>query len=508
MDSVERRASGIRGQRPRSRRSGNRSVGRVKEVDRTSNVRAGDPNASTAAPMTAELLARYDQPGPRYTSYPTAVEFHEGFGPADHAIRLGEAAGRTDDPLSLYVHLPFCERRCSFCACHVVVTKTASVADAYLARLLAEARITSERLGERRLLHQYHWGGGTPTYYPPSTLAALHRDLLSEFELAPGAEVAVEVDPRVTTDEHLTTLREVGFNRISMGVQDVDPRVQDLIGRHQTWEQTAELHEAARRLDYSSINIDLIYGLPGQTEESFGRSLDSVVALRPDRLAVYSFALVPWMRPHQRRIDDELLPDRYVKSSLLSLAISRLTEAGYRQIGMDHFAWPGDELSTAYADGTLSRNFMGYTTKRGVEIVGLGSSAISDIGAAYAQNHRRLASYYEAVDAGELPVERGIALDREDRLRRYVITELMCNGRIRAEEVAGRFGVDTAEHFAAELAELGSPGGLIETGFVQVHGADIEATPLGRPFIRNVAMVFDTRLRAAETGERVFSRTV
>jgi oxygen-independent coproporphyrinogen-3 oxidase len=214
------------------------------------------------------------------------------------------------------------------------------------------------------------------------------------------------------------------------------------------------------------------------------------------------------MRPHQKRIDTDLLPDRDVKFSLLSLAISRLTEAGYRQIGMDHFARPGDELSIAYANGTLSRNFMGYTTKRGAEIVGLGSSAISDIGAAYAQNHRRLASYYEVVDAGGLPVERGIALDQEDQLRRFVITELMCNGRIRAEEVARRFGVDLAEHFASELAELGSPGGLIETGFVQVQGADIEATPLGRPFIRNVAMVFDTRLQTAEAGEQVFSRTV
>jgi oxygen-independent coproporphyrinogen III oxidase len=461
-----------------------------------------------AGEMTAELLARHDRPGPRYTSYPTAVEFHEGFGPVDHGERLGDAADRADDPLSLYVHLPFCAHRCSFCACHVVVTGTESVAEAYLRRLTAEARLVAGRLGDRRVLQQYHWGGGTPTHHPPATLAGLHHDLLSQFELAPGAEVALEVDPRVTTDEHLTVLREIGFNRISMGVQDIDDRVQSLIGRHQTWEQTARLHDTARRLGYSSINVDLIYGLPGQDEASFGRSLDSVIGLGPDRLAVYSFALVPWMRPHQKRIDSALLPDRDTKFALLSLAISELSAAGYRPIGMDHFARPDDELSTAYDNRTLSRNFMGYTTKRGTEIVGLGTSAISDIGSAYAQNHRRLASYYAAVDAGELPVERGVALDPEDRLRRFVITELMCNGRVRAVELTERFGVDMAEHFAAEIAELDSPGGLIETGFVAMDDAGIEATALGRPFIRNVAMVFDTRLRAAATGEQTYSRTV
>jgi oxygen-independent coproporphyrinogen III oxidase len=458
--------------------------------------------------MTAELLARHDRPGPRYTSYPTAVEFHDGFGPSDHATRLHDAASRPDDPLSLYVHLPFCEHRCSFCACHVVVTQTESVADAYLRRLAAEARIVADRLGNRRVLQQYHWGGGTPTHHSPVTLARLHHDLLSQFELAPGAEVALEVDPRVTSEEHLVTLREIGFNRISMGVQDIDEHVQDLIGRHQTWEQTAGLHETARRLGYSSINIDLIYGLPGQDEVSFARSLDAVISLQPDRLAVYSFALVPWMRPHQKRIDAGLLPDRDTKFALLSLAISKLTDAGYRQIGMDHFALPDDELSTAYADGTLSRNFMGYTTKRGTEIVGLGTSAISDIGSAYAQNHRRLASYYEAVDAGELPVERGVALDDEDRLRRFVITELMCNGRIQSTELADRFGIDMTEHFAPEITELESPGGLIETGFVHVNESDIAATALGRPFIRNVAMVFDTRLRATAADEQTYSRTV
>ena len=256
------------------------------------------PITADTTGVTAEMLAQYDRPGPRYTSYPTAVDFHDGFGPDDYAGCLADAAARPDDPLSLYVHLPFCESRCSFCACHVVVTGTQSVADAYLDRIVAEARATSARLGERRLLQQYHWGGGTPTYYSPSALAELHRQLLSEFELAPDAEVALEVDPRATTEEHLATLRDLGFNRVSMGVQDTDEQVQELIGRHQTWEQTATLHESARRLGYESVNIDLIYGLPGQDEQSFSTSLDLVLQLRPDRLAVYSFALVPWMRPN------------------------------------------------------------------------------------------------------------------------------------------------------------------------------------------------------------------
>ncbi|MCP3991606.1 MAG: oxygen-independent coproporphyrinogen III oxidase [Actinomycetia bacterium] len=465
------------------------------------------PITSDTTGTTVELLARYDRPGPRYTSYPTAVEFHDGFGPVDHGSRLAEAARRPDDPLSLYVHIPFCQHRCTFCACHVIVTADKSLSDAYLTRLVAEARSTAAKLGDRRVLQQYHWGGGTPTFYSPATLVELHRQLLSEFELAPGAEVALEVDPRITTEEHLATLRELGFNRLSMGVQDSDEGVQDLIGRHQTWEQTASLHTAARRHGYSSINIDLIYGLPGQDEQSFAQSLELVVGLRPDRIAVYSFALVPWMRPHQKRIDTGLLPDRDLKFGLLSLAISRLTDAGYHQIGMDHFALPDDELATAYAQRTMSRNFMGYTTKRGTEIVGLGTSAISDIGAAYAQNHRRLASYYEAVDAGQLPVERGIALDAEDRLRRFVITELMCNGRVLAREVTERFGVDLAEHFAPELAELDRPDGLVEAGFVRIEASGIEATATGRLFIRNVAMVFDARLSIGPD-DQVFSRTV
>ncbi|MEN8113425.1 MAG: oxygen-independent coproporphyrinogen III oxidase [Actinomycetota bacterium] len=459
--------------------------------------------------ITPELLDRYDKPGPRYTSYPTAVEFTESFGPADYAEHLHAAAQRPSDPLSIYVHLPFCEARCSFCGCHVVVARRQSVADVYLERVIAEADIVATHLGERRILAQYHWGGGTPTYYTPEDLARFHRALLDRFELAPDAEVSLEVDPRVTTAEHLTILRDLGFNRLSMGVQDVDPVVQDLIGRHQTWEQTRDLHVHARELGYESINHDLIYGLPGQTTLSFAETLDRVLELRPDRLAVYSFAYVPWVKPNQRRIDEALLPDRDTKFALLALVAGGLVSAGYRSIGMDHFALPDDDLSLALEQGTLNRNFMGYTTKRDTEMVALGTSGISDVAGAYAQNHKRLNSYYTAVDAGELPIERGAPLTFDDRVRRHVITELMCNGIVAPSSVEAAFGIEFDDYFAADLERLSTPGGAVDEGMVTVGRDGIVASELGRVFIRNVAMEFDAYLQARLGGATpVFSRTV
>ena len=459
--------------------------------------------------LTPELLERYDRPGPRYTSYPTAVEFAESFGPDDYAARLEQAAESPDALLSLYVHLPFCEARCSFCGCHVVVARRQSVADVYLDRLIAEADLVAERLGERRTLAQYHWGGGTPTYYSPDDLASLHRRLLERFELHEDAEVALEVDPRVTTAEHLDVLRDLGFNRVSMGVQDLDPEVQDLIGRGQTWEQTRVLHDRARELGYESINLDLIYGLPGQSVDSFAETLERTLELRPDRLAVYSFAYVPWVKPNQKRIDPETLPDRDTKFALLALVSDGLVSAGYRPIGMDHFALPDDELAVALDNGTLSRNFMGYTTKRGTEMVALGSSGISDVAGAYAQNHKRLNSYYTSVDGGELPVERGVALSDDDRIRREVITELMCNGVVVFDRIDNRFGISFPEYFAPELEALAGPGGAVEEGMAEIGSDRITATELGGVFIRNVAMVFDAYLADKMTGSTpVFSRTV
>ncbi|KAA0236264.1 MAG: oxygen-independent coproporphyrinogen III oxidase [Actinobacteria bacterium] len=457
----------------------------------------------TSLSITPELLARHDRPGPRYTSYPTAVEFSEAFGPGDYEVQLRAASQAVSEPLSLYVHLPFCDARCSFCGCHVVVARRPEVAEVYLDRVVAEADRVAGLLGERRTLGQYHLGGGTPTSYRPERLRELHVALTDRFDLSADCEVAIEVDPRVTTADHLDALRCLGFNRLSMGVQDADETVQELIGRGQTWEQSLVTFEQARRLAFTSINIDLIYGLPGQTPDSFADTLDRVVALRPDRVAAYSFAYVPWIRPHQKRLDTATLPDREVKFALLALAVETLTGAGYRQIGMDHFALPGDELAVASELGTLSRNFMGYTVRNVGDVVALGTSGISDVQGAYVQNHKRLASYYGSVDAGELPVERGIRLSGDDLIRRHVITELMCNSRIRFDEVDERFGIDSRSYFASELEELAGPGSELAV----VEEEELRATELGRPFIRNVAMTFDAYLGA--TRDRpVFSRTV
>ncbi|MDX1691931.1 MAG: oxygen-independent coproporphyrinogen III oxidase [Acidimicrobiia bacterium] len=458
--------------------------------------------------VSADLLARHDRPGPRYTSYPTAIEFSDEFGPEEYAARLEEASSRPGDPLSLYVHLPFCESRCSFCACHVVVARRPEVSQPYIDRVVAESDLMADRLGDRRRVVQYHWGGGTPTHHPPERLRSLHERLLERFELEPGAEVAVEVDPRVTTDAHLETLRDLGFNRISLGVQDLDPTVQRLIGRDQTRAETEHLHAEARRLGYESINFDLVYGLPGQDEETLRSTLDAVIEMRPDRLAVYSFAYVPWMRPHQRRIDEELLPETTEKFSLLATVVTTLTSAGYRQIGMDHFALPDDELVAAADEGTLTRTFMGYTTKRDTETIALGTSGISDIAGAYAQNHRRLASYYESVDEGRLPVERGYPLDADDRVRRHLITELMCNGVVDLADVGERFDIDATEYFSPELEALAAPGGLVDEGMARLDGSTIRATELGRLFVRRIAVVFDVHTARRSSDGPAFSRTV
>jgi oxygen-independent coproporphyrinogen III oxidase len=458
--------------------------------------------------ITAELLERHDRPGPRYTSYPTAVDFTERFGPDDHAERLAVASARVDEPLSLYVHLPFCRARCSFCACHVVVARDTRVAAGYLERVIAEASLVARHLGDRRGLDQLHWGGGTPTSYEPAELRRLHRAITSEFDLLPGAEVAVEVDPRVTTPEHLDTLADLGFDRVSMGVQDLDPEVQRLIGRHQTVEQTVTLFEQARGLGFRSINLDLIHGLPGQDAVTMEATLDTVLAMRPDRLAVYPFAFVPWMRPHQRRIDEDTVPDTAARLELLAQVRNALVDAGYRAIGMDHFALPEDDLAVADEAGTLGRTFMGYTPSSSADVVALGSSGISDLEGAYAQNHRRLASYLQAIDDGTLPIERGYRLDADDLVRREVIGTVMCRWGVDLAEVAARHGMDAATCFASEIEALTAPDGLVAEGLATVDGLEVRLTDLGRPFVRRLAQTFDAHTTRRPDDRPTFSRAV
>lgn len=462
----------------------------------------------TATPrITIDLLKKYDRPGPRYTSYPTAVEFAETFGPAEYAARLAEA-DRLAGALSLYAHLPFCEHRCTFCGCHVVITKDADVVTKYLGYLHREIDMLAAHLPNRRQVSQYHWGGGTPTHLTPAEMEALHRKVTDHFVLEPDAEVAVEVDPRHTSVEQLDLLRTLGFNRLSMGVQDFDPDVQAAVDRNQTEAETRTMYDLGRAKGFASINLDLIYGLPLQTKAKFGRTVDAVIQMRPDRVALYSYAHVPWIRAQQKWIEPKDLPSPEDKLQLFLDSRDRFLAAGYVEIGMDHFAVPGDELAEARSKRRLHRNFMGYTVKMGSDMVAVGVSGIGDVRGAFAQNEKKLSRYYEVLDEGRFPVERGYVLDRDDRIRRETITRLMCNLWLDTTAIEREFGIVFAEYFAKELAELRAPNGPVAEGFVVIEPDHIEVAGLGRFFIRNVAMIFDRYLESRSGGKPVFSRTV
>ena len=457
--------------------------------------------------VTAELLARYDRPGPRYTSYPTAIEFNEGLTAADYAVRLAEADALGDAPLSLYVHLPFCEERCLFCGCHVIVTRHRDAAMPYLDLLQREVELVAARLPHRRGFAQLHLGGGTPTYFTPAELTGFLQHLLRHFHPLPGAELAVEADPRVTTAAHIDALADLGFNRISLGVQDLTPAVQEAINRIQSLEQTASLIARARARGFRGINVDLIYGLPLQTPESFERTVDAIVGLGVDRAAVYSFAFVPWVRGHQKRIETSQLPDPGTKVALFAIAREKFLNAGYEPIGMDHFARPDDELARAKREGRLRRNFQGYAVIPGDDVIGLGISAIGDVRGAYVQNEKKLSVYGDRIHAGELPVARGVARSADDDVRRTVIHELMCNFRIDCDAISQRYGIAFGTYFADDLALLAEYAG---EGLVRITPNRIEATPVGELFVRNLAMCFDRYQRETHAAEArpVFSRTV
>ena len=466
-------------------------------------------NPRIGADPTPALLARYDRPGPRYTSYPTAVEFHDRVGEAEYARSLARANAQPADPLSVYVHLPFCEERCAYCGCNVVITRHREVAAQYLDYLEREIDLLAAHLPARRTVSQLHWGGGTPTYYTAEQLERVFARLSRHFDFPADAEIGVEIDPRVTSEGQLDALRRLGFNRLSMGVQDFAPEVQEAVNRIQSYESTNALVDRARVLGYRSINIDLIYGLPFQTVEGFSRTLQQVLTLRPERVAVYSFAFVPWMKAHMKHLAGDSLPGPDLKMALLGLARRAFTGDGYRQIGMDHFAVPEDELARALEHRVLHRNFMGYTVQSARDMVALGVSGIGDIQGTFVQNTKKLNEYYAALDAGRFPIERGYALDRDDEIRRHVITTLMCNGYLDVGDVERRFGIVFAEYFEQELAELTGAGSPQADGLVQVTSEALEVTSLGSFFVRNVCMVFDRYLRARTGGSTpVFSRTV
>jgi oxygen-independent coproporphyrinogen-3 oxidase len=455
------------------------------------------------------LIRRYDRPGPRYTSYPTAVEFHEGFDSTEYRERLKAAATNATEPLSLYVHIPFCQERCAYCGCAVIATRKRDVAETYLEYVAREIRMLSSALGGRRRIVQYHWGGGTPTYLDSEQLVRLDAAVRRCFDIDPDAECAIEIDPRVTSRHQIELLRRLGFNRVSFGVQDFTEAVQEAIRRRQREDDTRALYRFARDARFDSINFDLVYGLPRQTLETFRRTLAAVTDMRPDRIAVYSYAHVPWLRPNQKLIDAAQLPDANAKRALLGMAIDAFSAAGYVPIGMDHFALPDDDLAIAARQRRLHRNFMGYTTRPAPDAVGVGVSAIGDVGSAFAQNHKTLARYYQAIDAGTFPIERGYALTPDDRLRRHVITELMCNFHVTRAAVEQRFGINFGAYFANELRQLGAADGPVADGLVTIDDDALAVTPRGRLFVRNVCMTFDRYVASHQEQARpVFSRTI
>jgi oxygen-independent coproporphyrinogen-3 oxidase len=454
--------------------------------------------------ISDEILEKYNRPGPRYTSYPTAPVWKDDFGPGDLETYYERAEERRT-PLSLYMHLPFCESLCLFCACNVSIQKDKRVAIPYLAALKKEIEHVAGRVSKNRSVSQFHWGGGTPSYLSPEQMEDLFLHTRERFSFAPDAEIGIEVDPRVTNRAHLETLRRLGFNRLSMGIQDFQPKVQETIHRVQPYEMTRDLIAIGRELGFESLNVDLIYGLPYQTAESFQNTIDQVLTLAPDRVAMFSYAHVPWLKKQQGSFQAHL-PEGKEKFRIFRAGLERFLDAGYLYIGMDHFARPGDELATAQQNRTLHRNFQGYTTKAGADLYGMGVSAISSIGEAYAQNRKEVPAYQDTVASRGIATMRGYRLSADDVIRRAVIGRLLCHTVIPKREVERDFSISFDEYFAAELDRLEEPRA---EGLVELAPAEIRVTPLGRIFIRNVAMVFDRYLHEQQMDQRpLFSKTL
>lgn len=452
------------------------------------------------------LVEKYDRPGPRYTSYPTAPQFHQAFAMDDYRS-AAEASNQAPQPkpLSLYIHIPFCQSLCYYCACNKIITQKTHRAVQYLDYLKREIAMQAALFDSSRKLTQLHLGGGTPTYLTGEQLADLMDTLHQAFDMddSDAHEFSIEVDPRTISPERIQQLRELGFNRLSFGVQDFDPDVQAAVNRVQSEEQIYALVASAREAKFKSISVDLIYGLPLQTVASFDVTLSKIIALRPDRIAAYSYAHLPELVRAQRLIRREDMPPPERKLELLELTIRRLTEAGYVYIGMDHFALPDDELALARANGTLQRNFQGYSTHADCDLIGLGVSSIGKVGDSYSQSVKELSQYYARLDQGLLPVHRGYRLSADDRLRREVISDLMCHGRVDYAKIEAAHGIDFAEYFAESLAKLDEQ---VADGLVEIHDDALVLLPQGHLMMRSVAMAFDAYLGGEQKGR--FSRTV
>lgn len=463
-------------------------------------------HGSPAGPLVSlELLRQFDVSGPRYTSYPTADRFVEAFGAETYREWLCKRvlAGQPR-PISLYLHIPFCESICYYCACNKVITRDHGRSARYVRYLEREMGLVAELLGAARQVVQMHWGGGTPNFLDCGEMAALMTAIRRHFRLEARGEYSIEVDPRTLAPETIGLLAELGFNRISLGVQDFDPQVQKAVNRIQSEEQTRAVVEGARRAGFRSVNVDLIYGLPKQHVVGFNRTLERVIEAAPDRIALYNYAHLPAVFKPQRRIAEADLPSPETKLQLLSLAIRRLTEGGYHYIGMDHFARPDDDLAVAQRQGRLHRNFQGYSTHAETDLLGFGISAIGQVGPTYTQNVKTLAEYYDRLDHAMLPVMRGIELTADDLLRRALIQCLMCHFEVPIESLEVAHLIDFRKYFALELEDLAS---LREAGMLTLDRQWLAVTPLGRFFVRNICMVFDRYLREGRERAR-YSKVV
>ena len=455
----------------------------------------------------ADLIRRYDKAGPRYTSYPTAVQFHDGFGEAQYRKWAQNSNEHpVAQPLSLYFHIPFCATVCYYCACNKIITKNRSRAVPYLEHLHQEIALQGTLFNNDRKVEQLHWGGGTPTFINHDQMRELMRVTGEHFNLHDDdlGEYSIEIDPREADEETIALLREIGFNRLSMGVQDFEPTVQKAVNRNQSEEETVAVLEAARQQGFKSVSMDLIYGLPFQSVESFARTLDKVIAASPDRLSVFNYAHLPALFKTQRQIDEADLPTPAVKLEILQHTIEQLGDAGYIYIGMDHFARPDDELAQAQRDRTLYRNFQGYSTHADCDLVAMGSTSISKVGESYSQNEKDLESYYSRLDNNELPVFRGIELNPDDVLRREVITQLICHFTLDIQALEEKRGIRFLQYFDVEQDELQR---MQDDGLLVQDDSHITILPAGRLLVRNICMVFDRYLRESKEARR-FSRVI
>lgn len=446
--------------------------------------------------ITPELLSRYQGNGPRYTSYPTVKQFHEGFDQSRYtAIARETNEDLVPRPLSLYFHMPFCGTVCYYCACSKVFTSNRSHAEKYLDYLIKEVKMQSKLYDKDRVVHQLHLGGGTPTYFTPDQIQRFMQETGNHFNLLhnDGGDYSIEIDPRQLHEDSLPRLRADGFNRVSIGLQDFDPHVQQAVNRIQSFDMTAEVIEQAREEDFHSINLDLIYGLPKQTLESFSRTLDQIIELNPDRIAIYHYAHMPNLFKVQRKIKDEDLPSSDVKLAMLNMAIHRLQKHSYAYIGMDHFAKEHDELYIAQNNHSLHRSFQGYTTHAGCDVVGMGVTAISQVGNSYSQNYSSLDEYYEALNTNNLPTRHGYRLDMDDQLRREIIMRLVCDFEVRFEEIEDIYPIEFSDYFYNEIIELLN---MAQDKLLVLTNESIRILPVGRLLIRNICMVFDKYLHA------------